>query len=107
MSYIRALSNPEGLYITGNTYGQVEIMQALEDRLMPRHVFEGLLKRWFTKEEEHAKYRGATITELSSKYGIDAWKYELNYKNWDSPIRLWRVTLVYICTRNNFRWAKE
>lgn len=105
MSYIRCLSNPEALYIiglatnNGRHSGRVEFCDG-EGLSLPRHAFEGVLKRWYEGEQESARYRGATITETKD------FKYEFRYKDWPHGFTMWKVTLMYICTQNQFRWAK-
>lgn len=99
MSYIRALSNPEGLYVIGNCRGQVEFLG--NGLLMPRHVFHGLLERWFTGTQEDQRYRGGFIRET------DDFKFRIGYKEQVCDVDLWKSTLTYLCTQNDFRWARR
>lgn len=102
MSYIRCLSNPESLYIIGTLRGQVEFCGDEQGRMLPAHVFHGVLSRWLQRyEPEVVRYRGATIMERKTDF-----KWELDYEGWSDPIVMWKVTLWYIASRNDFRNKK-
>lgn len=99
MSYIRCLSNPEKLYIIGDRRGRIEFCG--ENLYMPRHVFDGALKRWYKNGCQDTHYRGFEIKEARD------FRWQLRYKGWDRHLTLWQVTLWYICTRNSFRWGAK
>lgn len=104
MSYIRCLSNPESLYIWGET-NCVQIACGQKDLLqMPTRTFHGLLKKFESFEEQDVKYGDATL--FYKKIGKN-FKWEMNYKTWKQPIRLWDVTLKYIVFTNSFKWKKK
>lgn len=97
MSYIRSSSNPERLYIWGGSIrGIVEISERDNDLLhIPRHVFHGILRRWYKRQDNITKYRGATMTQTKD------FKYELTYKTWNSRgIKAFDVTWTYIVVTN-------
>lgn len=97
MSYIRSVSNPERLYIWGGSRGIVEIAVGSNDLLhIPRHVFRGILRRWYQRQDDITKYRGATMTQTKD------FKYELTYKDWtrDEKVKAFDVTWMYIVTQN-------
>jgi len=101
MSYIRALSNPERLYIFGNRRKQIEIYANSdnEGQRMPESVFRGLLMKWLD-ERQAVSFRGAHLIET-----ID-FKWNLQYKSWKKPIKLWQVTLFYIASNVEKRKLK-
>lgn len=112
MSYIRCLSNPECLYIWGESDGKVTIANGHNSVLrMPAITFHGLLKKWYKQEYDTPEsdddefgtvtYKDALLTQTKD------WKWALDYKGWERDIVLWEVTLVYICTQNRFSWAKR
>ena len=105
MSYIRSTSNPEGLYIFGSHSGQIELVVG-ENLMpsMPRHVFEGVLRRWFINEDD-AAYRGAMMRwRLDPNIGEQV---ALSYNRWENHqvVEAYPVTWMYICTQ--FKWAKH
>ncbi len=104
MSYIRALSNPEGLYIWGDEQGAAICLEG-NIQYMPIPVFETLLKRWWANHDgftdrEEIKYQGAALT-----YETGVWKWVLSYKDWEREIDLYETTLVYLCVENCHRWG--
>jgi hypothetical protein len=112
MSYIRCLSNPERLYIYGSftkRKGRMDAYISLgtdHGRRMPIDTFNGLLKKWWkdgdlTDVDEVVRFRNATLTVTKD------WRWAMNYPGWDKPAILWEVTLHYLCSTNNFRWAKN
>jgi len=77
MSYIRCLSNPEGLYIYGNTKGQITISHNIPsprakpgyvkgefppEIVLPQHIFHYVCQRW-NNGNESIKYRGCKVKE--------------------------------------------
>ena len=95
MSYIRALGNPEHLYIIGTSDGQVEIF-GRDDRpslLLPRAAFHGVLTRWLDSAHDLVRYKGAEMRECQ---GFD--HFTLRYKTWPKGIvvKAWMVTWAYI-----------
>jgi hypothetical protein len=114
MSYIRTLSNPEGLYIWGTSSkerGECVSIAAKGKELvaMPRNVFRKLLLLWHdiycnglpdddaVNTEKRVVFEGATLT-LN-----DNWCWDLNYPTWPEPISMYEVTLMYIITQNDLK----
>ncbi len=73
MSYIRALSNPEALYIIGTSGGEAEFLGVPDwggarrpdlSLFMPARIFEKLLLR-FLHEREEVSYEGAALLWLT------------------------------------------
>jgi hypothetical protein len=94
MSYIRCLSNSEGLYVWEDTDGMVHWNTALEkEHLMPTMVFEGLMTAWDKDgdilENDPLVFKTAKIYESNAD-----WKIVIEYDDWQ--IRLWPVTFHYI-----------
>jgi hypothetical protein len=97
MSYIRCLSNPEGLYIWDGQ-GRVMIAGVHNAPLlsMPTSVFDEVMRRyddWST----HIRYKGATFRPSRAKehkFG----KMILHYKDWPKGqhVEAWEVTWTYI-----------
>lgn len=111
MSYIRSLSNPEGLYIIASISKKAEFFlpNKVEALHMPLEVFEGLLKKYVSQECEPASsegneiylHEGASLKFLAppeqvAAYGRSSgadWKWFLHYEGWEQPIEMWEVTL--------------
>ena len=99
MSYIRSLSNPEGLYIWGETR---DVMIACNGELysMPTDVFHQLLGRWKRyMGTRPVKYMGGRLEEVKVRKGANNkdsydYKWRLSYNDWH--IDMWTVTLHYI-----------
>jgi len=106
MSYIRSTSNPDGLYVIGTGRGQIQFLCGANINLfMPRHVFEGVLRRWFDACAEDARYRGAIMAwNLVPNIGE---QITLSYNRWEDHeiVEAYPVTWMYICTQ--FKWAKH
>ncbi len=94
MSYIRSLSNPEGLYIIASMQGRVEIM-GQEDGILslPRHVFETILANWYDRDcPDEIRYKGAWILVGDN---LNHFRWRFGYKDlWN--LDLYDVTLHYI-----------
>ena len=103
MSYIRSGSNPEGLYIIGNTRGQVEFLGADGCWGIPRSVFHHVALRWFDgAHEDKVSYRGLTVEEKQVAPNGD-FKVVLTYK--DHTVKMWAVTWDYIV--NGIAWRER
>lgn len=107
MSYIRAMSNPENLYIWGEGDGNVSISSGARPwrRNMPVHTFHEILKRWYAsddRDEKPVKYRGARI-----EFVTPGFKWRLSYKGWIDPVDMYESTLTYLCAENAFRWENS
>lgn len=120
MSYIRAGSNPEGLYIFGNGNHQVEILGGLPISklpgphmavIVPRSSFHHVAKRWREDDCVPARHKGLSVDEVQvflktgkrvpKKMPLKKWIKEpiaflicLSWKKW--KIFMWRVTWEYI-----------
>lgn len=100
MSYIRSISNPEGLYIFGSEEG-VEIMRGSEMiGVIPTEVFTGLIKEYIDGFCENCEYKGASIKE---KWILGHPKTVLSYNNFN--IIMWEVTWYYIASNNYKKMA--
>lgn len=113
MSYIRCLSNPEGIYIWGDgKQTNITIADTGIHKYIPQKIFDGLLKK-YNKQfgSTPIKYRGAKIdeifvesgkkqTKIEKQLGIKDGKYQyrLSYKNW--YIDMWQVTWEHIANHN-------
>ena len=69
MSYIRCLSNPEGLYIWADVDGTVKVTIAGEnskdEKCLPIAVFDGLIKKYNKNYgETPCEYKGAKVDEV-------------------------------------------
>ena len=120
MSYIRCLSNPEGLYIYGSSRGKIEIATGnCEVCSIPRHIFNGIMLRWLNSRS-NVSYRGAHLEEVhierldsnGKKIPLDdfwaklsggegdvferIYQWRLTYKGWS--VYMWEVTLFYIAS---------
>ena len=100
MSYIRSISNPEGLYIVG-TGENVEIhlgrksAEPYKTLYIPTKVFKGLIKKFAREDpDDYCKYEGALIEFV--KIGND-FKWRLVYDDWE--VYMWEVTWEYIVTK--------
>ena len=125
MSYIRCLSNPEGIYIWGD--GQyVNISVGKEElKYIPQKRFDGLLRKCNKyPNSDKIKYCGVQIEETFVKTPKKFWtktdkeimkdkrlrkvlgepgnfKMRLSYQDW--YIDMWRVTWEYIVRHNSMR----
>lgn len=103
MSYIRADSNPERLYIYEVDETIYFWVGADYQYCMPADVFKALMRTYVKCDDlDEIKYEGATLRRLL--HGLegqaarsDFGKWELSYGEWS--IRLWPVTLEYIARR--------
>lgn len=112
MSYIRGLSNPEGLYIWGEGDGTVYICHNLispfsssrhehgEQLQVPRALFEEVCCRWaerrFTNRgsaEDGIRRSGLSVREESTKRDLN-WKIRFEYEG--RFFYMWQVTWDYI-----------
>ncbi len=122
MSFIRCLSNPEGLYIYADCRGRLNISWCSVDpplssrhrgeMRIPRHVFYKVVKQW-DQRGDHAYFRGFSVeeqfiytatgdpvhgTENLKRYLKDKrkreFKIKLSYKN--DFVFLWYVTWEYV-----------
>jgi len=134
MSYIRCLSNPEGLYIWGEEENKLAISIIKDGDLyvqyMPENIFESLIKRWIRAREEwwytydDVKWKGARIQEvkigmplkelmIKASNGEDVEKeaaatgirWRLTYKKVKVDMHL--STLFYLAYSNPERWGYE
>jgi hypothetical protein len=132
MSYIRCLTNPEGLYIIQVAGGTIQFfLQDGEFVTMPGDDFEGILRKYVRSEGEENSIEGyevykfgkATLkflappeqlkflgrTEDSQKLinPNNDWKWFLHYPDWEKPIEMWEVTLNYIASRFEQEYLEE
>jgi len=103
MSLIRSISNPEELYIVGDSLTHYTICMGSEFRKkVPVDDFDVLMKKWddddFGDEDnEVVKCNGLKIE--FGKFDSD-WKIRLSYEDWF--IDMWLVTWEYI-VKNGIR----
>jgi hypothetical protein len=116
MSYIRGLSNPEGLYIWGDEE-KVTVTKGSETiGYIPIPIFNGLIRKYIRGYCEDCKYKGAEIKEVLVKNDIELpdeefdkdpsvanFKMKLSYDNWS--VIMWYVTWYYIA-RSNYKSKK-
>ena len=100
MSYIRCLSNPEGLYIWSDgesvtiTGKNIPLFYSIQEK-----IFDGLIKKynknkgWLCGESEAIKYKGAKLFENAD------FKVVLSYKDWS--VSMFFVTWAYIASKGN------
>lgn len=98
MSYIRSYSNPEGLYIYGDSHGMVHICS--EALSLPADVFNGILQM-FT-ERTH----GFDVEFKDARLRWNGERYELSYPDWDTTLKMHYSTMYYLAHTNMFRWKK-
>lgn len=126
MSYIRALSNPEALYIIGTSGGEVEFLGVPDwggarrpdlSLFMPAKIFEKLLLRFLHEREQETSHEGAALLWLTrerlghppldlhdpaswdvGKDDPDLYKWRLTYpERWGAEgVNAWEVTWCYI-----------
>jgi hypothetical protein len=103
MSYIRCLSNPEGLYIWGNTSDQIMIAaKDYELVTMPKRAFVDILKKWiaaYGNDEDRCNVKSGASLTLNKDH-----RWELFYKGWPRAIPMWETTLMYIVTQNTLEY---
>lgn len=99
MSYIRSGSNPEKLYIWGDGVNTYIAEGAKENKVMPRSVFHGLIRKWLRNGWEDCVFKGASVKEVWRKMGNkNELQIELSYNGW--KVYMWLVTWVYITHTN-------
>ncbi|MCK4784692.1 MAG: hypothetical protein KAV87_13150 [Desulfobacteraceae bacterium] len=105
MSYIRAGSNPEGLYIWGDVSGDAIIAQGQGPwRTMPNEIWDALLEAWAINcYEDVALIRvlDGEVHEVSLTLNKER-KFCINYKDdqgssWTLD-NIWPVTMHYIAS---------
>lgn len=116
MSYIRALSNPEAMYVYGSTGGVYISANTLVDRhgnhvelCMPGRDFYGLFRKWVREHyPEAVKFRGATLAEIPSRTTTkqalagqiippNAYQFRLSHVCWGrKTIVAYKVTWAYV-----------
>lgn len=103
MSYIRCLSNPESLYVTGGIDGicwnaGVDKQGHQVIHTMPFKSFQGLM-RAFTAgydEDKPIEYDGAKLELIKKGKKSNMWKWRVSYKNW--YLVMYEVTLCFIAS---------
>lgn len=98
MSYIRCLSNPEGLYIWGSDKKTNEVYISLgveKLKVLSLSDFNKIIKKFNNYEEDgNEMYKSGKIKLEYIKVGKD-FKYRLSCGKWH--IDMWEVTWQYIC----------
>lgn len=99
MSYIRSGSNPEKLYIWGDGVNTYIAEGAKENKVMPRSVFHGLIRKWLRNGWENCVFKDASVKEVWIKErNKNECKVELSYDGW--KVYMWLTTWVYITHTN-------
>ncbi len=104
MSYIRCLSNPEGLYIIHDGT-HIEIMCKGDIKTLPASAFEGVMRRYLDEQlceaGDAVAFEGARLEYMITE--SDDWKWIFSYQGKDGHgvdqdwrIEMWKVTLEYI-----------
>jgi hypothetical protein len=104
MSFIRCLSNPEGLYVFGSSRG-IEFWTSLNpitDIVCDTQDFYEFVRQWFEFCEDEFSYKN-----LVYKYEkrLDDFKVYLKVDN--NEIEMWYVTWMYIVNNVLDRLVKE
>lgn len=101
MSYIRSLSNPEGLYII-STGDSINIMVAgrKTSYYLPIEEFHSVLKQYLADQGDEEKYTSGDTTLM-----LRRWKWVL--KHGDFRITMFESTLWYLAETNKFRWEDD
>lgn len=133
MSYIRSLSNPEGLYIIGSSKG-IDIWHTVKPPLsskwpksgetpwinVPTYVFHHVLNRWAEGFRDKVSYRGLVVEEVqvcpttgkppkpqSLTKMLDPRtprsEFLIRLQYKEQFFHMWRVTWEYIVHRNDWR----
>jgi hypothetical protein len=92
MSYIRCLSNPEGLYIWGSMDGTVTITgNKFKDFSLPTKTFEGLCRKYCRNpgaaDSGRIEYKGASVS--NEKVGGH---FRIVFRYQDKKVVMWEVT---------------
>jgi hypothetical protein len=98
MSYIRSISNPEGLYIWGDgEMANITTKDSFRTYMrVPMDIIDGLILKYHRSNlPDVCSYKGCKISEIM----IDgALKMKLEYADWS--IFMWDVTWTYIVYTN-------
>jgi len=123
MSYLRSISNPEGLYVvdSGNK-GTIEFLNAGDVLSMARYIFDYLMMGWIGGREE-IHYRGASVCFKKDEKSYEGdWKIHLTYKGWKWPekrgtsgfhppedyvMKMWGVTWSFIVHSHEKYYEKQ
>jgi hypothetical protein len=93
MSYIRCLSNPEGLYVWLDVNGMIAISVGTRKvRYVPFKSFVKFCKKWVKHWDYELEYKGFRTNE-SKKF-----KIEFSYKD-EFKFEFWDVTWECLCRR--------
>lgn len=118
MSFIRADSNPEAMYVYDSTGGVYISANTLVDRYenpvelcMPERDFYGLFRKWVRAGyPEAVKFRGAALAEIPSRATLqhmlagkifppNAGQWRLSHTRWGrKTIVAYKVTWAYVAT---------
>ena len=111
MSYLRSLSNPEGLYVVDGRRkkGTIDFLRDGEIYTMPKYIFDYLMCAWIDGRES-THYRGASVF-----YGKDTesndWKVFVTYNKWADKkipvLKMWEVTWSFIVHSHEKYYEKQ
>jgi hypothetical protein len=105
MSYIRCLSNPEGLYIWGNRDGTVTVTgKKFEAFSLPTRTFEGLCRKYARDGGWNDKtiYKDASVSyEMVGGHFRSVFRYQ------DKKVVMWEVTWWAITSRFELEDARR
>lgn len=93
MSYIRSLSNPEGLYMFGSGKRVEFYVGNASSLLAPAEEVNAALRKWARYHEGPQHSGGFFILETKD------FKWLLWHTSWKIGIVLWDVTMTYIARR--------
>lgn len=96
MSYIRCLSNPEGLYIYGSSAGLEICFPAVDNRktiICNNSDFEKFVRKWDSEGmPDEFSYKEFSIVEENRGSG----EFKQYLKIGNEEIEMWHVTWMYI-----------
>lgn len=94
MSYIRCLTNPEGLYIYENLNGNLEILRHNKDNIICNaEDFYQFILNWFEYCDDKYSYKNISIND-DQRNDVDDFKTFIKIDN--DVIEMWHVTWMYI-----------
>ena len=112
MSYMSGIENSERLHIYNNIgtsyisifgeFGKPGLCYQISI-----HIFHGLLRQFLNKnrkDDDHVRYRGASLEFAVRDEKTHTCKWRMVYKNWHFDMS--HATLYLLAHRNAFRWEK-
>lgn len=107
MSYIRCLSNPEGLYVWGDCDGRAYFAMGADDlRSCPIEDFHAVMDEYLENYESNLPFTSGilTLSEIEED-GPNFSKIKLTFSDGQKEIIMWDVTWTYMV--NHRKWDIE